>query len=70
MRRYLLTHDYYKKSPLRFEFLTTGQFSPKALDYLKQRKHVTTKYEIEWKDGPAIRQYVRSLKESYIATLG
>jgi hypothetical protein len=69
IRNYLLSQDYFKKSAHQFEFWTTGQFSKSALDYLERRKHQTSKYDLDWKGGRELREYVRALKETYISRI-
>ena len=47
----------FASSSVRFEFWTCGTFEEEALRLLQVAKDRTRKYEIEWKDGPAVRQY-------------
>ena len=44
----------------KVEIWTTGDFSPKAVEYLRERKRKTKRYDIGWKDGDDVLEYVRS----------
>jgi hypothetical protein len=48
-------------SSVRFEFWTCGTFEEEALRLLEVAKDRTRKYAIEWKDGPAVRQYATGI---------
>ena len=45
-----------------FEFWTTGRFTPEALALLQQRSAATKRYEIGWRDGPAVEEYVKKAR--------
>jgi hypothetical protein len=47
---------------LLFEFWTTGTFAPEAIERLTQASQGTKKYAVAWKDGPAVFDYVRSIR--------
>lgn len=66
IRRYLRNNDYFKKFPLQFEFWISGEFTAAALGYLRTRKREAVKYQIDWKDGEALRRYVDQLDEPYV----
>lgn len=69
IRKYFLSQDYFKNHAMKFEFWITGQFTPRAIDYLRARKQQITKYQLDWKDGAAVREYVHSVKDSYAAKI-
>lgn len=52
----------FSDSAFRFEFWTCGTFHPDALQALQKAKSGTTKYQIEWKDGPAVKEYANQIK--------
>ena len=45
-----------------FEFWTCGSFDADATARLQTAKSRTHKYEIDWKDGAAVREYVKAIK--------
>jgi hypothetical protein len=45
-----------------FEYWTCGSFDDEALEFLTKIKERTKKYEIGWKDGKAVREYVSKVK--------
>lgn len=47
---------------VRFEFWTCGVFESEAVEILRQAQRKTMKYQIAWKDGPAIREYASGIK--------
>lgn len=49
-------------SSIDFELWTCGTFTPEALSALEAAKEKTTKYEIGWRDGTAVREYAKQLK--------
>ena len=49
---------------LRFEFLTTGTFEDEALVLLRDAQRDIRRYEVDWKDGTAVRDYAREMKAS------
>lgn len=49
-------------SDLQFEFWTCGSFDADATARLQTAKSRTHKYEIDWKDGAAVREYVKAIK--------
>jgi hypothetical protein len=51
---------------IRFEFWTTGEIVPDALEKLEHEKRIRTKTPITWRDGAAVRAYSRSLKETAV----
>jgi hypothetical protein len=51
----------YSDKKLRFELWTCGSFSDEALDLLKDARGKTTKYEIAWRDGSAVRAYAAQM---------
>jgi hypothetical protein len=52
----------FQDSQLRFELWTSAVISTDALVLLQQSRANTRKYEIAWKDGPAVRDYSQALK--------
>ncbi|GEM_PF-240376 len=48
--------------PIAFELWTTGGFTPEALAFLAEAKARLKRYAIGWRDGGAVREYVRELK--------
>jgi len=52
----------FSDSTFRFEFWTCGGFHPSALARLIKAKAHTKKYEIDWKDGSAVREYAKQMK--------
>ena len=52
----------FSDSTLRYEFWTCGTFHPDAVHMLQKAKAATTKYQIEWKDGAAVRKYANLIK--------
>jgi hypothetical protein len=69
MRRYLLTQDAYKDFPLRFEFWTTGSFTPEAAQFLQAKQARITKYSIDWKDGQTVRKNVAMSREARLVNV-
>jgi hypothetical protein len=51
---------------LRFEFWTCGSFEDDAIALLEETKTRTRKYQIAWKDGAGVRDYVKGIKASGI----
>lgn len=49
-------------STLRFEFWTCGTFHPDAVEVLHKARAATAKYQIDWKDGSAVRSYANNIK--------
>lgn len=58
IREYLLTQEQYQSIKHRFEFWTTGRLDEGALAYLLQKRQQVKKYEIGWKDGREVLEYV------------
>jgi hypothetical protein len=58
----LRSQERFRDSALAFELWTTGGFTPEALAFLTEAKARLQRYEIAWKDGDAVRAYVRTLK--------
>lgn len=52
----------FSDSAFRYEFWTCGKFHPDAVHMFQKAKAGTTKYQIEWKDGAAVREYANQLK--------
>jgi hypothetical protein len=65
IRRFLLDQDSYNQLPMSFEFWTTGSLAPDAVRYLRVQESRIRKYQIGWKDGHGVRNYVADLKDSY-----
>ncbi len=51
---------------LRFEFWTTGTFEHEALVLLRDAQRDIRRYEVDWKDGTAVRDYAAEIKASGI----
>lgn len=58
--------DRFSDSKFRFELWTSGSFHPEAVHLLQNAKVNTSKYEIGWKDGAAVRKYAEDIKASGI----
>lgn len=43
-------------------FWTSGQFSPDAIAFLTKHSTSCKKYDVDWKDGSAMKQYLRVVK--------
>lgn len=54
--------DRFRDVRLGFELWTTGGFTAEALAYLEDAKAKIGRFDIGWKDGPAVRDYMRRLK--------
>jgi len=52
----------FSDSRLRFEFWTCGTFDVEAVDFMKKAVAKTSKYDIAWKDGAAVREYAKLIK--------
>lgn len=65
IRASFLEQKRFRNMEMIFEFWTCGQFSPEAEQLLQKAKSATKKYRLEWKDGKAVRDYAKSLKDSY-----
>ena len=65
-RDYIRAQQTLSEADLRFELWTSGTFEPDALKKLEDQKHVRTRTPIDWKDGQAVRDHARGLKESRI----
>lgn len=59
-----LLHSDWKDVEHRFEFWTSGSFSPKAIEMLKKASKSARRYGIGYKDSEALKEYVKSLKGS------
>jgi hypothetical protein len=46
----------HRNKRLRCEFWTTSSFAPDAFAFLQDRKQRTRRFDIDWADGPTIRQ--------------
>lgn len=64
IRNSLLQEIRFKNTPMFFEYWTSGEFSPEALDLLKKKSSETKKYEIRWKDGSDILNYAKKIRSS------
>ena len=53
----LRSEERFSDSTLRFEFWTCGTFDEDAMALLKKARAGTRRYQIEWKDGAAVRDY-------------
>jgi hypothetical protein len=62
IRNFLLSKLENASRNLEFSMWTMGGFEEGALDYLKERKTGTKKYEIGWKDRPAIMEFLSKKK--------
>jgi hypothetical protein len=51
---------------IRFELWTSGKFDPDAIAKLEQQKRFRTNAPIDWKDGKAVRDVSRGMKESRV----
>lgn len=58
---YLEAQEVYRNVRKRVEIWTTGIFLPDALEYLEARRDATRKYNIAWKDGEGVLDYVRDM---------
>lgn len=58
----LRSNDRFRDCPIGLELWTTGGFTPEAVSFLADAKARLRRYSIDWKDGPAVREYVRQLK--------
>ena len=45
-------------------FWTSGKFSPEAIAFLAKHKSSCKKYDVEWKDGAVMKQYLRDMKHN------
>lgn len=45
-------------------FWTSGQFSPDAIAFLTKHSTSCKKYDVGWKDGSAMKQYLRAMKHN------
>jgi hypothetical protein len=52
----------FSDSTFRFEFWTCGTFHPEAAQLLQGAKSATKKYQIDWRDGAAVKEYSNQLK--------
>ncbi len=64
IRGALLQEERFKNSNMLFEYWTSGEFSPEAIELLKKKKNTTRKYEIRWKNGGDILNYAREIKSN------
>lgn len=66
-RKYLQSQERFSQSRQIFEFWTTGSFSPEAIQLLKTTADRTKKYDIKWKDGHEVLEYVQGIKTRRLA---
>lgn len=64
IRNCALTENLWKGQKLRFEFWTTGSFSPDAKALLEKASKETKKYEIHYKDSSGVKEYAQRLNGS------
>lgn len=57
------------ESAFHFEFWTCGSFSDEALAFLNDTATRTRKYQIDWKDGAAVRAYASKLRPKAVAQM-
>jgi len=64
IRKCALAEPQWQGLKLRFEYWTTGRFSPEAQARLEQAAAKTTKYEIHYKDSSGVKEYAQKLPGS------
>jgi hypothetical protein len=47
-----------------FEFWTTGEFCTDSLKRLEEQKARTKRYNLEWRDGSGVLQYVKKVRSA------
>jgi hypothetical protein len=67
--RVLHREERFRQSAFHFEFWTCGTFSSDALRELQAAALRTRKYSIGWKDGTAVRAYVRRVRPKSVADM-
>ena len=64
IRGALMREKRFNKASMIFEYWTSGEFSPEAIDLLRKKENETRKYKICWKNGSDILNYARRIKSS------
>jgi ribosomal protein S18 len=64
LREHALSHPDWKDIEHRFQFWTSGSFSPKAKAMLQKASTTTRKYSVDYKDAEALKEYVKTLQGS------
>ncbi len=64
--KWMKSEERFERCSIGFEFWTSGAFSPDAIALLRARANRTKRYTIRWKDGSAVYEYSRQLRERRI----
>jgi hypothetical protein len=65
-RQWMRGHDGLRSARLRFEYWTTGRFAPEALALLEKNRNEIKRFDIDWKDGEAVRRCVAGVKAQFL----
>lgn len=60
-REWFLEQDHFRNVKHRFEFWTTGVLTERTSAFLTRAKSNIRKYEIDWRDGAKVLEYVQTV---------